>query len=520
MQIDELETMIEAMARSAQLRHQGCVSEALAVIDALLAAHPFFAPAFIERAGLLADLGRFEDGLRECEKYLAYAPPSPEVAAFRDDMREQALVYFDAAISAAPGDCQAMFRRANVHFLTGNFEPARQAYLALLALEPQHAGALNNLANIFVRDNRLDAALALYERVRVQAPDDALNNFNRANVLKDLHRLDDARQAYGEAILAQADFACAWLELSHCYLLAGQFELAWPLYEWRWKTDQQSQHYRMAGDAPAWLGRGSLRNKTIVLWHEQGLGDTLQFVRFVPRLADLAHKVFLRVPQALLALLRSLDPRVELIDEGQPLPSYDCHCPLASLPLALGLSRAADLASAPYLAADPLHVAAWAPLLASSARAGKMRIGVAWEGKHVGGTNHSRDIPLGKLLPLAALDADFVCLQKLISPADAALLAQVPAWLRTDAHLSDLGATAALIAQLDLVICVDTAIAHLAGALGKPCWLLLRHSSEWRWQFGRSDSLWYPSLRLFRQPVQGQWDAVVAQVAAQLRALV
>ncbi|WP_188704821.1 glycosyltransferase family 9 protein [Silvimonas iriomotensis] len=283
------------------------------------------------------------------------------------------------------------------------------------------------------------------------------------------------------------------------------------MYEWRWQTAQLAPT-QWRSSRPRWTGQTALTGQTLLLWAEQGLGDTLQFARFIPRVADLAGKVIVQVPAALCRLLASVDPRVTVVsDDAPPLP-HDCHCPLMSLPLALGIDGDVGFTGKAYLHAD----AAPAGQLQLPAAPGPLRIGLAWAGRKVGAgsaCNPGRDIALAALLPLTRQGAQLICLQKEITPAEAALLADQPGMVCLPQALADFADTAIVIEQLDLVISVDTAIAHLAGALGKPCWLLLRHAGEWRWQRTREDSPWYPGMRLFRQQQEGDWDEVIQRVS-------
>jgi hypothetical protein len=243
---------------------------------------------------------------------------------------------------------------------------------------------------------------------------------------------------------------------------------------------------------------------------EQGLGDTLQFARYVPLVLRQGGQVVLRTHPMLHAVLATLPGAPQLASDRVPAPPHDLRCPVMSLPLALGTSLQTIPAAVPYLSADPAAAAEWDRRLGP---AGRARIGVVWAGRQHRPVNHGRDMPLAALQPLLDLPADFISLQKDIPGPDRATLASLEGRLASLGEgLTDFADTAALLENIDLLIAVDTSVVHLAGALGRPVWVMNRHASCWRWLEGRADSPWYPSARLFRQSTPGCWDAVVAEV--------
>lgn len=507
-----LEQIIGDIARSVQLRNEQRLHDALICVNQVLERAPHFAPALLNRATILADLTRYEEGLADCQQYLAHAPAAPGITQFRDTMRDTALAYYDNKLRADPADEDSLFKRANIHLQTGDLAHAEQEYAALLAAYPAHQGALTNHGYVLTMLNRLDDALAAYDRLLAHHPDDAVNIYNRANVLKDLCRYGDARAAYQQAIALRPGFAEAHVELGLCHLAQGDFAAGWPLFEWRWHTAQMRHRYLKTAQ-PAWLGESELDGRTILLWAEQGLGDTMQFARLAPRIADLGAHVILRAPAVLVTLLQSMDDRIRVISDQDVLPSFDLHCPIMSLPLALRLDGVPALDQAHRMQPDHARMQHWDDWLGARTRP---RIGLVWSGKQSGRVNATRDMPLTALLPLAGLDADFVCLHKDITATDVQTLAQLPAWRSAGALMGNFSDAAALVAQLDLVVSVDTAMAHLAGALGTPGYLLLRSSGEWRWQQQADITPWYPSLRILRQREPGVWHDVVEQLRTEL----
>lgn len=508
---EDLEQIVALLARSVDLRAQQRYDDALACLDQAVGIAPSLPFAQVNRAQLLAELRRYEAALDGYDAFLMHAGQVPEIAELRQALLDAAFADLDRRLAERPDDLAARLERANLRRKTRSDEAALADYAAIVARDAQHADALNHLGTTLLAQGRYGEAVDAYVRAVAAAPQRAELHYNLGNVLQQQGDFAAARAAYRQALARSPDFAEAQLELAHCALAAGDFAAGWPAYEWRWKTAQM-QGDRLPSAAPLWLGTSSLTplaGKTILVWAEQGAGDTLQFVRFVPRLLADAAQVILRVQAPLRRLVESLDPRIAVIGDDRPLPAHDAQVPLLSLPLALGLDAVPPLA-APYLRADARDVARWRKRLGDRQR---LRVGIAWAGRQPGLPNPTRDIAPARLAPLAALPVEFVSLQlpALAAPA-------LPQLREFADELSDFGQTAALIETLDLVLCVDTAVAHLAGALGKPCWLLLRASGEWRWQWGRSDCPWYPSLTIYRQSAPGDWDGVIARVVAALRA--
>jgi hypothetical protein len=323
-------------------------------------------------------------------------------------------------------------------------------------------------------------------------------------------------QQFKKALSLDPNDAGARTNRAQTNLLRGEFEHGWREYEWRWRDGTQSHGF---AENTQWTGAQPIDGKTVFVHHEQGFGDTLQFVRFVDRLGDAGARVVLRVQDALLPLLREYRGAAEVIGETAPVPDFDYHIPFLSLPFALKL-RAPDLQMPePYLHADRALACQWDDLLAGAAT--RPNIGIVWSGSRTHLNDRNRSLSLAQLQPLLDADANFFSLQKDVRDSDRAHLAALDqrGVLRdVSARLATFAETAALVARLDLVICVDTAVAHLAGALGKPVWIALPFMPDWRWQLDRSDSPWYPSARLFRQASRDDWTGVVAALRAEIDA--
>ncbi len=271
---------------------------------------------------------------------------------------------------------------------------------------------------------------------------------------------------------------------------------------------------RRSFSAPQWFGAEPIRGKTILLHAEQGLGDTLQFVRYVSRVAAQGARVVLEVQPALKDLISGIEGPAEVIARGEDLPEFDIHCPLLSLPLAFGTRLDTIPADIPYLTVPPDRITAWSSHLERSAL---HRVGLAWSGGRTHRNDHNRSIALTHLAPLFAdPQIQFVSLQQELRDGDLEILQANPQIVHFGDELHDFADTAAVVSELDVVISVDTSVAHLAGALGKPVWILLPFAPDWRWLLDRKDSPWYPTARLFRQPKIADWDGVIECVRQEL----
>jgi hypothetical protein len=393
-----------------------------------------------------------------------------------------------------------------------------------IALHARYADAWSNRANALSDMNRPQDAQASYQRALELAPAfvDAWNNLGLTLVDMKLH--DEALQSYERALALDADWAEAHWNYALCLLQMGRLEQGWREYEWRWQRHRIKASQRSFAQ-PLWLGEFPLEGKSILLHAEQGLGDTLQFCRYAPLVAAMGARVVLEVPKELMRLLATLGGVAELVEQGQPLPAFDCHAPLLSLPLAFGTDLASIPTVTPYVSADNADAQRWAQRLASDG-APAMKVGLVWAGgnrPHVAElrkTDARRSVTLETLRPI--LDVQHVRFYSLQKGPAAQQLRESQALCEriidyTD-ELDDFADTAALVENLDLVITVDTAVAHLAGAMNKPVWVMNRFDTCWRWLLDRTDSPWYPGVRLFRQPALGDWESVVNELRDALSA--
>jgi tetratricopeptide (TPR) repeat protein len=440
-----------------------------------------------QHANALLALGRRVEAAESLVRCLHAAPEfGPAHVNLADTLRgfgflAQAVPFAEAGCRLLPDEPAALLCLANCRHDGGEYAAAEALYQQVLALVPGHAGALTSLGNTLAVLGRLDEAIALHDRAVAAAPQDADIRFNRA-----------------AALLAAGDFARGWAD-----------------YEWR--LCRPGEQPRALG--ALWQGE-PLAGRTILLHAEQGLGDTLQFVRYAPLVAERGGRVVLEVQRGLARLLARLSGVAEVVTRGEPLPAYDLHCPLLSLPHRFATTLATVPAEVPYLLADPADVAAWGARLPAD---GRLRVGLVWAGSShrddpgAQAIDRRRSLALTELAPLAAVPGvQFISLQR-DAPAEQ-LRAPPPAFSAFDpmADVHDFADTAALVANLDLVISVDTAVAHLAGALGRQVWLLSRYDGCWRWLAGRDDSPWYPGMRVYRQQRPHHWADVVARLCADL----
>ncbi|HDR9480999.1 TPA: tetratricopeptide repeat protein [Burkholderia aenigmatica] len=429
---------------------------------------------------------------------------------------EEAAHAYGEALARAPADFDALRNRAGALRACGAFDEALAHYDRALEARGPHAEVLCNRAIALQLLGRYDDALASYAAA-VGAP---------GRTAQEIYTRAVARQQLGDHEAALVDFALACgRDQNHgvarrseafCRLVLGDFDAGWRQHEARWDAADVTLHRRHA-DRPQWTGDESLAGRTLLLHAEQGFGDTLQFCRY----ASLAHArgatVLIDAPAPLAELLGTLHGVSRVVADGHPAPTFDFHCPMMSLPFAFRTTLDTVPSDVPYLHADPQRRAAWVERLDAVARPQRLRVGLAWSGNPNHANDENRSMTFAALAPLVALDATFVSLQVGARPRDADAFA-ASGVLSFEAGLKDFAETAALVDTLDLVIAVDTSAVHLAGALGRPVWVMLPRVPDWRWLLERDDSPWYPSATLFRQGLPGDWPALVERVAQALAA--
>jgi len=504
----------------------GRLDEAIAAYRAATALDPGHVDAHANLAASLAAQRQFVPALTEADLALALQPAHAGASVTRALILNELQRPGDAldatgqlaADSATRHD--ALFQRAWSLARLQRMDEARELLERLLAQDPQHWYARFELAAILAHLRRPDEAIAQYDRLLQVRPDDPRAFYNRGLVQYTLGNFASARAAFEDVLARDPRFPLAAFQLGMIDLLEGNYTDGWRRHEDRWDVPLNRAHQRPFTQA-AWLGGADIDGQTLLVHAEQGLGDTLQFVRYLPALAKRCGRLVFECPPPLAGLLRrSLPASVEVLAFGSALPAFDRHCPLLSVPLAVGTTVDSIPADCPYLVPDPVRVALWRDRLGAC---GGACIGLAWSGNPHHDNDRHRSIALEAWSGLMRRIAErsprpvrFVSLQNHLRPGDRDALAAEPALHYFGEAIGDFDDTAALASLCDLVICVDTAAAHLAGALGMPTWVLLPYVPDWRWMLQRADSPWYPTMRLFRQAEMANWVPVLEVVEGAL----
>ncbi len=505
----------DALHLLGMLNHQrGKAGEAHRLIAAALRVNPRSVDALSNMALVLHALKRDAEALASLDKALAIAPGHLDALNNRGSLLlelkrpDEALATFDALLKIDQQHVQAQVNRANALAELGRHEEALAGYDAILAQQPGNPHALYNRGNALRALGRHAEAIASYDRAlaTISALANAWNN--RGLALQSLNRHQEAAASFQKALAVRPDDAGAHFNLASALLTLGDYRGGLPHYEWRLKRLDRNPAARFS--KPVWLGEYPLAGKAILLHAEQGLGDTIQFARYAPVLARGGAKVVLEVQPELKPLLASLGGVSILIGRGEPLPAFDVHCPLASLPLACKTELATIPADIPYLQADDALVAQWRTRLDAVA---SPRIALVWSGQPNHPNDRNRSMAFTQLAPLLAVPGlHFVSVQRDMRPADAETLKAWPRIADVGGELATFADTAAVLSLCDLVVCVDTSVAHAAAALGRPTFILLPFQPDWRWLLGCEHSPWYPQARLFRQPAPGDWAGAIRLV--------
>ncbi|MHB1560332.1 MAG: tetratricopeptide repeat protein [Isosphaeraceae bacterium] len=393
---------------------------------------------------------------------------------------------------------------------TGRGDEALDSLRRAIVLRPDYAEAYNNLGNVLHDRGALNEAIGAYHRALSLRPDYVEAHHNLGNVLRSAGRTAESIACFDRALALRPDAAMIHLSRAMALLEMQDYRRGWPEYEWRLKCPRwEIPRF----DRPMWDG-GPLEGRTILLYADHGLGDSIQFIRYAPMVRDRGARVVVSCPGAAARLLATCEGVELVVVDRTPLPEFDVYAPLMSLPGLLGTDAASIPVSVPYLSADPVLVRSWAAALPAT---DELCIGVAWQGNPTHPRDRFRSFPLERLAPIAARPGvRLYSLQKAHGRQQLAALAG--RFLVDDLadSLGDLMDTAAVVSSLDLVIAADTSVAHLAGALGVPVWVALPFAADWRWIPRRDDNPWYPTMRLFRQRDWGDWDDVFARMAAAL----
>lgn len=505
----------QGMAQASMGQHEA----AIASFNKAIELHPYYAEAYYNRGNALHHLQRYEDAIRNYERSIQI---QPECAPFYNNLGltlkhigrlPEALVCYQRALASNPHYFPPHNNIGVILHAGGDYTGALQHYDTLLSAMPDFAEGHNNRGITLTRLNRYAEALSAYNEALRLHPAFADAYVNKGETLQRMNRLEEAMQCYEQASALAPDNPLAAWNQSLLLLLQGDYQRGWKGFEARWKLPDAQQPFRHP-NASLWLGDRSLKGKSILLYAEQGIGDTLQFCRYAPLLVEQGAKVILVVQPELKRLMYSLPGMHHIASTGEAVPHFDYYCPLMSLPLALGTTLDTIPQHVPYLQVDSYRQYHWQHLLEKKRAP---RIGIAWSGNPHHSNNHNRSIPLSQWGPIAQQNAEFHALQKDFSEEERALLLEHNITAH-DHELLNFADTAALIMTMDLVISVDTACAHLAGALGVPLWVLLPFAPDYRWLMERTDSPWYPTAKLLRQTETGNWKPVITQVANTLYA--
>lgn len=494
----------------------GDAQGALGSFDAALALLPAFAEAHNSRGLALHRLGRTEEAVESFDRAIQLQPADPTAYvnaanALGDAGRQdEALERVDVALRLRPDTFEALNSRAIILKSLGQPEQALGDLVRAALIQPNLAGARYNLGALLMELRRLDEALLEFDAALALEPGHAQAHYSRGVALAELGRPGDAVAAFDQAIALKPGYAEARFGRGLSRLQGGDFERGLRDYEHR-KALTPPLGRRAYAEAE-WLGEQDLSGKVLFLHHEQGFGDTLMFSRYARLAEGRGAQVVLSVQAPLGRVMASLGPTIRVIGEDERPERFDLHAPLMSLPIAFGTTPQTIPAEPRYLASDEGLRAEWSARLPAT---GRRRIGLVWASNHENLQLTQRSVGLKALLPLLIAEADWISLQKDPAPGEAEAFSAAGG-LHLGDQLEDFADTAALLDLMDLVITVDTSVAHLAGALGRPVSILLAFNPDWRWLTGRADSPWYPSARLFRQPKPGDWASLIAEVKAAL----
>lgn len=488
---------------------------ALANYEQAIAINPVNGDTYFNRGNVLRELNRLDEALASYRQAFTLNPNDAEAHSNAGNLLidlnryEEALLSCDRAIASNPAHSGALYNRGIILARLKRHEEACMSYRDALAVMPDFVDAHINLGVTLQKMQLLEEALACYEHALAIDADSESAYFNRAVVLQQFNRVDDALDSYQQALARNPEHIDANWGKAMLKLLMGDYLEGWQLYEWRWRKNpsiRKARNYQQ----PLWLGEQSLQGKSLYIYREQGLGDFIQFSRYIVLAEQLGATVVLETPGSLLSMMATLTQRAVLIEMGQPVPVFDYHCPIMSLPLAFKTTLATIPDRVPYLTVDRSKTVEWRRRLGESAQ---LKVGLVWSGSKEHSSDHHRSFNAKTLLPLLQIPfVEFHCLQTEIREDDAAFIADIANLKIHHSNIDDFGDTAALIEIMDVVISVDTSVAHLAGALAKKAWILLPYAPDYRWMLDRNDTPWYPTARLFRQPAIGDWDSVIFEV--------
>jgi tetratricopeptide (TPR) repeat protein len=496
-------------------QEQGNLERAVELYQQAIASRPNYPEALSNLGNALRLQGQLDESILAFRQAASLQPQSPEIqynlgiALQQKGLIAESIAAYRRALQIRPTCVEALNNLGNALQQEMDFAGAAEVYRQAIALKPDLADAHNNLGRALKDLGLLDEAMASYRKAIEIVPGHADAHSNLGNALRELGQLEAAEAEFSAALSADPNFAEAGWNLGLLSLLRGDFERGFEAYELRNKVKESyvdPQFLRSFWDG------SDLSGRTILLLAEQGLGDTIHFIRYVPQVRARGGRVMVLAQPRLVKLLTAQPGIDRVLTVGEEIPPFDVTCPLMSLPRVLRTTLRTIPNEVPYLVVDAGKADAWKAKLSLD----RPNVGLVWAGNPTYRNDRLRSIELRQWEPILRTPGiNWISLQK--GPA----ATQARDWPIADysERLADLQDTAALVSRLDLVIAVDTAVAHLAGALGRPTWMLIPFAPDWRWMLDREDSPWYPTMRLFRQPSRGDWTTPIEKLAAQLRAL-
>jgi tetratricopeptide (TPR) repeat protein len=497
--------------------------EALESYDKAITLKPYHSEAYFNRGNVLLKVMLFDEALASYDTCIGFNPEHAKAFCNRGNVLQklkrldEALASYDKAISLNSNYSEAYYNRGVILQELSRSEEALTSYELAININPDYLDAYSSHGAALAAINRVNEALASYDLAININPNHASSHSNRGNALQELNRLDEALVSYKKAISINADHVDAHWNLALANLKNGNLIDGFQGYEWRSKNEKLSTFKTKRNfTQPLWLGEQSLQGKKILLYAEQGLGDVLQFSRYVPLVAQLGAQVILEVHAPLFKLLKHLGGVSQIIALGDNLPEFDYQCSLLSLPLVFKTELDTIPPVPLCINSDVNKVINWQIKLGEKVN---LRVGLVWSGSNAHANDHNRSLTLAQLIPYLPPNIQYVCLQKEIREVDQELLAERSNIIYFGDVLEDFTDTAALCDLMDLVISVDTSVGHLSATLGKPTWMLLAFAPDWRWLLNRNDSPWYPSVKLYRQEEINNWDGILGQVKKDLERL-
>jgi len=507
--------------RGNALKNLGRHADALASYDQALALAPDLTVGHYNRGNTLIELDRHEEALASYDQALALASKragsqaGPDAALVTSEHGGEALEILDDIVADNPHAIAALNNRGKALLRLKRYDEALATFDKILARYPDNADALGHRGVALAQLGQYDEALADYAQVRRIAPSFVHTLYNRGNAFLALARMEEALASYGEALALDPENPEANFNAAMTRLCLGDFREGWKQYEYRWERETNKAD-RPDYQRPMWRGEKDVQGKTILLAAEQGMGDAIQFARYAPLVAALGAKVVLGVHNPLTHVMTSVPGVSRVVGIGEVLPAFDLYCPLLSLPMVFETEVATIPARIPYIWPQQERIAKWHERLPQN---GRLRVGVCWAGNSDHANDRHRSIPLERFAKVLSVSGvDFISLQKDVGAAQSSVLSGHGV-TQLGQDFADFADTAAVIALLDLVIAVDTSVAHLAGAMGKAVGILVPFRPDFRWMLHRTDSPWYPTMRLFRQSAIGDWDGPLERLRAELTAV-